>query len=480
MPPGGCAVRQQQHGRGHTGAQGGEHAEAERGRLQQGVAQGRAHKRSGAGAGHEHRQDAREEAAGGAAAPGQVRAQIHVAATQFDKAAQAQAHDHEQVPQRDHHAGRLQVKAPTDGLTRAAQTDQQQGDQQKAEHDAEGVQHPVAVAVRRRRAGKSDDFQRQDGQHAGHQIEDQPAGEGQQQHRQQRGRGHRRGGAHHGRRRGPRRDFQHPPGGIDPKALGSRGIAQPRVGAALRSDRQLGVAHAAACRQRHFSAVVIHLDAPKVLVFTGQRRGVVGRAGERLAAALQSEAKGVPIEVVTGGHLPDETQAVRVDDLDRQRVGLGNGQKFGVGGRVGQRRRRAALGVECGQALRRAQCRAARQQQGQRQAGQGAGPGVAQAKQVAAQAEQAACDNPHPPYWRRRPVRAVAPIPARVPARVFVPCVAYHGLRGPLCRCGPHSNSPRPIGPCAVPAMPSRPCRPGHAVPAMRSRPCGPGHAVLL
>ena len=83
----------------------------------------RAHERSGAGAGDDHREYAGKEAAGESASIGHVAAHVHQVAAKGDHARERQPHGDEQVGEDDDKQRRLQLESPADCLSGLLQGD---------------------------------------------------------------------------------------------------------------------------------------------------------------------------------------------------------------------------------------------------------------------------------------------------------------------------------------------------------------------
>ena len=360
-----AAIAQQQQRRGHAGAQGDEDQQRDLGRLAQGKTQGGPHERRGAGTGNHHRQDTGKEAAGKTAAVGQSAAGIHQAAAELHQPGEGQAHGDEKVGQGDHEAGRLQLETPANGLAGLLQEDEKRRHQHKAGDYPGAVQPAVQVAVVLRAAGETQHLQRQDGEHAGHQVEDGAPEKGQQQHVQQRtGAGIPGCGRLPGRQRcgAPGRLARADAAGaeVHREILYLRRITQAGVGAALRAQGQGDDAGRGSLRcQLDVGVVVVDLDLAEVFVLALQAGGQLYRQRHLALLVGEFEGKSVPVQVVRIGNLPPDAQTVVLARLDIDLVRLLDRQELRAGGDAPEgrcrRQGRGAAGLPEHQAGRKKQ-----------------------------------------------------------------------------------------------------------------------------
>ena len=156
-------------------------------------ADGASHERRGARRRRNYRKRAGEEAAGIAAALCQPAAGVLQRTADLEHAEKIEADGEEKQRQRTGHPRRLQLKAPSDRLTCAAQSDQQTGQRKERRHDAGEVEQPVrARFARMRPAGERERFHRKHRQNARHDVEDQAAKEGEPERKKNSGSVHRR------------------------------------------------------------------------------------------------------------------------------------------------------------------------------------------------------------------------------------------------------------------------------------------------
>jgi hypothetical protein len=158
-----------------------------RGRQGQRRAERRAHEGGGTGRGHGHRQHAGGELVepGLACAPAGQAAGREIA--EFEDAEQVQCDQREEQGQTDHHRRLLQLEAPADLVAAGAQQQQQSGQREEAQHHTGRVSRCADVALVRLLAYQRQRLQAEHREHAGHQIEQQAAQEGQQQAERQAG-----------------------------------------------------------------------------------------------------------------------------------------------------------------------------------------------------------------------------------------------------------------------------------------------------
>ena len=117
-------------------------------------------------------------------------AQVHQARAEVHRAGQRQSEGEQQIGQHRDEDRRLQLKAPADGITGGAQAEHRAGDRHTGQHHANriGQRLPTAFGLllgARLRQGQR--LQREHRKHAGHQIQNQTAEQGQRQHSDQAG-----------------------------------------------------------------------------------------------------------------------------------------------------------------------------------------------------------------------------------------------------------------------------------------------------
>ena len=157
-------------------------------RLRQCGADGGGHERRGAGRGNQGRQNAGEKRRAIAVSLGQAIANPGQSAADFKYTREVQADRHQEIDHERDEQRRLQLKAPTDLLAAGAQHQQHDGQREHRADDA-GREYESLHANRGRMLlrmlDQADGLDRQHRKHAGHQIEDQPAEDGEQhEHRQ--------------------------------------------------------------------------------------------------------------------------------------------------------------------------------------------------------------------------------------------------------------------------------------------------------
>ena len=188
----------QQHEQGvrksHTEPECGKHAECQLPRLGDRIPQRSPHERRGARTCRHHRQNARRGGIdrGSLVPPGrECRGQQP---SKLEDAHQVEPDGKEQHRQHEDDSGLLQLETPTDGAARCTQGEQRARQCEERQHHARGVSRCVqAQCLRRRVSGRrvarqAEQLDRQNREDAGHQIQQHPAHECEQQRTQPGGR----------------------------------------------------------------------------------------------------------------------------------------------------------------------------------------------------------------------------------------------------------------------------------------------------
>ena len=184
IPEQGGNRRKSQVGQGHAQAQESEDRQGLGRRLRQGVAQGHAHERRGARRGHDRGQDAAHEGTAETASRIHPAADSHQGSADFKDAEKAQSEHEDDDRQDDDKGRRLELESPAQFFSPGPQGDQNRSQREKGQQDARGENQPVLTDLSRvfsRLVYETEHLDGQHGQHAGHQVEDQSADEGEEE-----------------------------------------------------------------------------------------------------------------------------------------------------------------------------------------------------------------------------------------------------------------------------------------------------------
>ena len=181
----------QQERQGQAEAEGEEDQQGDDRGGGEGEGQGRAHERRRARAGDHAGQHAGEEVAGRSRARGEALAGAGQAGADREHAREAQSDRQQHVYENRDEGRLLKLEAPAQRLAGRAQRDHEQADRGERGQHAGGVPERVAAGLGQAFAalGQADDLEREYRQHAGHQVEDDAAEQGEQQRREDADRG---------------------------------------------------------------------------------------------------------------------------------------------------------------------------------------------------------------------------------------------------------------------------------------------------
>ena len=189
--------------RGQSDADGQKHQQDDRSALREGESEGDAQERRGAGRGQRGGQHAVEECARRPMFRRQPAGGIQGASAErdFKHAEQIQRHQRDQRGEADDKDRAAELHAPAGMMSGGLDADDDGGEHEKRHQHAEGIDEAELADVARVAPGfadKAKNFQRDDRQHAGHDVQNQSADERVEQHAPERLSG--QGGGGHGRR----------------------------------------------------------------------------------------------------------------------------------------------------------------------------------------------------------------------------------------------------------------------------------------